>query len=325
MAICTDCLPEGWEAVGQTCDSIPILVDAVENVCEALCNLRCEISRIVETDDCDMEPEDFFPALFPDCLELPDGAIVIQNCGCTNGGVRIWFWDELPSVWRQLGRDFAIGDEDDFVDDNDPTDAELNALFDEARNVNMLALISSTGVFWYSSDCGLNWDAVGAGGGVIDSDVQQTGDMVWYQNGPTSGWQVYFNEVIYTNGSSASMPIQTGDLIDITVDFGYIITQFAYATNPQDIARFRIQLSGPFPTYTVEYGHQGPPPNTLPTEVIIRNGFDKTFNIKKKATKVGNLTCKISAEMGGTQPNDDGADWKWILHVHHTSVSVQRS
>lgn len=318
MAICTDCLPVGWEGVGQTCDSIPLLTDAIENICEAVCDMQCEISRIAVTSDCTLAPEDFFPTLYPACLELPEGAIVLQICSCAQGGVKIWVYDEDDLTWKRFAKEFALGAAGNFANPNTPTTAELNALFDDALANEALVIIKPTGALYYTDNCGVSWTFYTGITNPIDSDVQQTGTVLYAQNGETAGFIKMYDVVIYTNGESSTMPIAVGDLIDITVDFGYTITQFAEATNPVDNAQFKVEFSGPFSTSNTNFG-------TPQTSIAIRNGYSHTFHIKKKATASGNLRCRIYANFDGTDvaPGDD--EWHWQFYVRRTSVSVQRS
>lgn len=313
---CVDLLPGAWSSVGLGCDSIPILQEGIELLAEDICSLQCDLSHITTTTDCDLLPADF-DTLFPACFTIPDNAVVIQQCSCAMGGVKIWSYDPDISDWVRLGISFKVGAATDFVDPNNPTDAELLALFGGYPQNDVLVNIRPTREFWASSNCGVTWFQINDVP-EIGADVQQTGFQSYNQIGRETVPFEFYDENIYTTGSSAAFGIEVDDLLDITVVYGYVIDQYSDAANPTDDGAFRIRLSGAVGDTSWYMGGASGNMNIV-------NGLNyATFNVKMKATTAANLRLRISFCANGTTPSGP-QDWEFTGYCDRTSVSVARA
>lgn len=313
---CGDLLTENFSSIGVNCESIPIIEENLENLASAICDLRCNSESVAVTSDCGLDPSDFFPDLFPSCIEIPNGATVIQICPCNSGGIKLWVYDEDDLGWKRFAKEVAVGNTGDFADPNSPTAAELNALFGGYVANEALVIVRPTKEIWFTESCGVSWtllDDVPAIGMDVDNT---TWNQSFFQDGSTGSYVLIFDETIYSTGSSTTFPIAEDDLINITVVYGYTIETTSGA-NPVDDVNFRFRISGPVTQFDTDYG-------TLASGgQLIRNGLMYSeFTIKIRASQVGNLRLRVYETAGGSSVAED---WQWTFFVLRTSVSVERA
>lgn len=317
VLVCDDLLSENFNSISLSCDSIPIIQDNLENLASAICAMRCDVGKIATTSDCSLLPEDFFPTLFPTCDDIPDGAVVHQICGCNQGGLKVWVYDPDVADWVRIAKEFAIGITSDFVDPNNPTATELLALFDGHIADDALVLVRPTKEIWFSSNCGFTWqlfeDVLPFG-----ADVEQTGFASHTQVGRSVVLTQWYDENIYTTGSSTTFAVAVNDLLDITIIYGYTIDQYSDAVNPQDDAAFRFRLSGCVAdTSWYQGGASG--------NATIINGINYgCFNVKMRANSTGNLRLRMYFNANGSTPSG-ATDWIFTCYIDRTSVSCTRT
>lgn len=312
---CTDILDPSFDSIGLDCSAIPLILDNLESISNAVCDLRCAANHYTTTSDCTLLPADFFDELFPDCDVLPNGATVAQICSCGQGGVKLWVYDEDTGDWVRLAKEFAVGGTSDFVDPDNPTALELLALFGDHIADDAVVIVRPTREQWFTSNCGVTWTLL-QDVPPIGADVQnETWDVLYNQNGSVGFYTQIFDNTLYSTGDTASFPIASGDLIDITIVYGYSIIT-SDGVNPQDDANFRFRLSGPFAQLDTYLGAE----SSIQT---IRNGLQYAeFNIKLRATAAGNVRLRLYQQISG---NNNPANWAWEFYVFRSSVSVQRA
>lgn len=313
--VCSDILTDDFASIGNNCNSIPIIVDNLESIANILCEMQCAVGHIATTDDCSILPEDFID-LFPACDEIPSNGVVLQACSCAQGGLKIWVWD--GSDWVRIAKEFAVGALSDFVDPNAPTPAELLALFGGHIANDAMVIVRPTSEIWFTANCGTTWTLL-FDIPPIGADAENiVWDQTYFQSAPDANFFQWFDEELYTNGDTTTFPVEVGDLVDMTVVYGYVIDQYANATNPVDNINFRFRISGVIAQTDFLYGD----PNGV---AAIRNGVNYAeFNYKFRATVAGDLRLRIYSTATGTLPVD-ATDWQWTFYVSRSSVSVTRA
>lgn len=294
---CVDLFPSNWPP-GQGCDTTTTFQSAIETLATAICGLRCQADEI-KIADCGTDPADF-GALYTNCDSPPDGAIVIENC---NDGANIYYYDVETTSWKMIYRQFAVGLDADFVDNDNPTDDELNALFGGNPPKYALVWIVPTKRFWYTRTAGGTWIEIELGLRKLDTGANDSGHQT-FQTGGT--WVLHVNNSVVYNDTD--MPVKIGDEVEYRVHFGYRILEFPLDFDgPKDTVSQRVTFSGPHATTTFTFSD-------------LVNGFRTSFT-RSFIANANNVTCKVSFE--GLY-NGDGTGWEWEWFIEKIQVVVRR-
>lgn len=218
--------------------------------------------------------------------------------------------------WIQLvvGTEFRVGQAADFVDDENPTAAELIALFVGNIADHALVLINSTKVMWFTEDKGVTWDDIAINVKIAIENAGSLPAIFDYQLDIYGGaYATVYDVDIYNNGTIGDnpLPIRVGDWVLVNVDFGYIITEFADATNPEDNVDIRLTFTGPF-SHTFTYSD-------------LKNGFHAaTYTRAFIATANADLHLEIEFRGTGTAPTGP-QNWEWQFFINFSNVTSIRN
>lgn len=287
---------------GNGCESVPVLNQQVLVILDALCGITCGADEIKCTTD--TNPLNW-PALWTDdgCAQVECGSIaVVLNGGGTIDSLNMWNGTSWEPV---LGGDneYRTGTPGFAAVESAPTIGELNLLFAGTPALSALVLVESTGIFWFTSDGGLTWDA--ASNNSIHA-TQNTSNNNVSIVGATGGayFQIY-NGVIYSGGSAGSTPlvIKAGDLVIFNCTVSYDIVNYGAITNPVDAVILRLRLTGAVTSELV-----------TPT---VKNGHYETFSRTYVATYAGDINLIIDGTFNGS-----GTGWTWTARKRYLNVAV---
>lgn len=279
-------LPGEWPP-GLGCDHNSVRNAAIASLADALCDLQCKADEIRCTTSI-VEADWNNLWLNTGCPSVPCGSVVIVHDG--GGGLvdaQAWngtAWTSLLAV-TVTDKEFRVGVDANFVDNANPTVAELNALFAGGPSNHALVYNVPNNSWHYTDDAGVSWTAV-------QIQLNATAQRFNIASG-NIGYHTPLKTFI-TRQSLATY--QIGDLVSLFSDVGYGIVQFGTGSPCGDKVVVKVKVTGAGQNYTLDYGEQS-------------NGMSTTFAHSFVATASGKVTVQIQYQFGAFC---DGFIWNWF-------------
>jgi hypothetical protein len=216
-------------------------------------------------------------------------------------------------VWEPFSGnlEYRTGLAGNFVDDQNPTNAELLALFGGNISDHALVGIRSTGAFYETNDSGLNWFSQSGTVRVAIQDVANQTNLII--NGQTPVSTTVASGIIYSSGTATSgdtpLTVSIGDEVDVRGLLQYYIDQYAFATNPVDSVTMQIVLTGAV-NKTIGCGN-------------LRDNADVYIGKNFIATGNGTINYSFNITATGTATTNPAIDWRWIFSHRHLQATIR--